>query len=296
MGHPIAELLVDARARLGECVLWCDRLRALYWTDIEGATLSRWNADAGRTRIWILPERLGSFALCGEPGQLLLGLASGIALFDLEREAMTPIIPVEPKLPNTRINDGRCDAQGRFVFGMFNPAAAPIGLFYRVRADLSIEALPLPAVGVANSIAFSPDGTRMYFADSPTRIIQCVDYGAGGSLGAPRTFVRLGAHEGFPDGSAVDAEGGLWNAQWDGGCVVRYGADGIPTDRIALPARRPTCPAFGGAGLDRLFVSSARIGLDEAALLAQPGSGGVFALSPGRRGLAEHRFNTPLRA
>ena len=291
----MTQLLVDCRARLGECVLWCDRLAALYWTDIESATLSRWHSADGHIRSWTLPERVGSFALCTDPRQLLLGLASGIALFDLEREALTAVVAVEADQPTTRINDGRCDAQGRFVFGTFNAAERPIGHFYRVHADLSVETLPLPAVAVANSIAFSPDGTRMYFADSPTRTIHCVDYHADGRLGTPRVFARLGEREGYPDGSAVDAEGGLWNAQWDGACVVRYGANGSITDRVALPTRRPTCPAFGGAHLERLFVSTARIGLDEAVLGQEPMAGGIFAAVPGRRGLREHRFLTDLR-
>ena len=291
-----AEVLVDARARLGECVLWCDRLAALYWTDIESATISRWSAADGQTRQWVMPERVGSFALCGDPAQLLLGLASGVALFDLDRGAMSAVIPVEAEQPTTRINDGRCDAQGRFVFGMFNAGAAPIGHFYRVDGDLAIERLPLPPATVANSLAFSPDGAQMYFADSPTRNIRRVDYHAEGRLGAPRLFARLGPDEGYPDGSTVDADGGLWNAQWDGGCVVRYDSNGTETARCALPVSRPTCPAFGGAGLDRLFVSTARIGLSENALREQPLAGGVFTLTPGPRGQREHRFVTRLRA
>ena len=112
----------------------------------------------------------------------------------------------------------------------------------------------------------------------------------------PGLFERLSQDQGFPDGSTVDADGGLWNAQWDGACVVRYGADGAETDRLGLPTQRPTCPAFGGPALDRLFVSTARTGLSDAALAEQPSAGGVFALAPGRRGLAEHRFITTLRA
>lgn len=285
-----AELLVDARAKLGECVLWCEQRATLYWTDIEGATLGSWRQADGVTRQWRVCKRVGSFALCRDPARLLLGLASGVALFDLDRGAMGAIVPVDAGQPTTRINDGRCDPQGRFVFGMFNPAEAAIGHFYRVTAGLDVECLPLPPVGVANSIAFSPDGSRLYFADSPSREIQCADYHADGRIGRPRRFVRLGANEGFPDGSTVDADGGVWNAQWDGSCVVRYDPDGIETERVAVPVSRPTCPAFGGGDFERLFVSSARIGLSEATLREQPTAGGVFACSPGRRGLPEHRF------
>lgn len=290
------ELLIDAQAQLGECVVWCDQAAALYWTDIEGATLWRHSPATGQTRHWPLPDRCGSFALCTDSSQLLLGLAAGIALFDLDRNALTPVITVEASQPSTRINDGRCDAQGRFVFGMFNASGAAIGGFYRVHADLSIERLPLPPAAVANSIAFSPGGERLYFADSPSRIIQCVDYGADGRLGVPRVFTTLRADEGYPDGSVADADGGLWNAQWDGGCVVRYGPDGVATQRVELPVSRPTCPAFGGPQLDQLYLTTARIGLSAQALQAQPQAGGLFAITPGRRGLREHRFASALRA
>ncbi len=211
------------------------------------------------------------------------------------QEALSPIVPVEAEQATTRINDGRCDAQGRFVFGMFNAELAPSGHFYRVDAHLGIERLPLPFVAVANSIAFSPDGSRLYFADSPTREIQCAGYHADGRIGVPQLFTRLAASQGYPDGSAVDADGSLWNAQWEGGCVVRYDSTGVETARFAVPATRPTCVAFGGAALDRLFVSTARIGVGDEALRPQPAAGGVFALVPGRRGLPEHRFVTALR-
>lgn len=288
-----ARLLVDARAELGECALWCGALGALYWTDIDGRTVSRRHAD-GSVRRWAMPDRVACFALCADPSRLLLGLASGVALYDLDRAALlSPVVPVEPGQPRTRLNDGRCDPQGRFVFGMFDqsPEPAPIGGVYRVGADLAVERLPLPPAAILNSLAFSPDGRTLYWADSPTREIRCCDYRADGGLGAPRVFARLPAgDDAVPDGSAIDAEGGLWNAQWGGGRVVRYGADGAETGRVALPVPQPSCVAFGGESLDRLYVTSARKGLDAAALRAAPHSGGVFEALPGRRGLPEHRF------
>lgn len=283
------QLLVDAHDRLGECALWDEREGVFWWTDIEGSVLKRRDA-AGTVRAWTLPERLGSFAFCEQEGLLLLGLASGVALFDTRTEALAPIIPVEADEPATRINDGRCDRQGRFVFGMYHKREAPAGGIYRVHPDLRIERLPLPATGVANSIAFSPDGATMYYTDSPTRTIWRLDYAAGGRIGEPQVFVKLSGDEGFADGSCVDAEGGLWNAQWDGGRVVRYDARGRETTRLALPVTRPTCPSFGGAGLDVLYVTSARGGLDKDALRTQPAAGGVFTLEPGFRGLPESRF------
>jgi len=284
-------LLVDAQARLGECALWCERSASLWWTDIEGCTISRRRDADGSVQSWPLPQKVGSFAFCEGDERLLLGLANGIALFDPADGQVSGFVPLNAgREPRIRINDGRCDRQGRFVFGLFNPREAAVGHFYRVGPGLGLEKLPLPPAGVANSIAFSPDGATMYYTDSPLRTIFSLAYGADGSLGEPRPFAALGEGEGFPDGSAVDAEGGLWNAQWDGACLVRYGRDGRPTERVALPASRPTCPAFGGADLGELFVTTARIGLAPDALAAQPGAGGVFALRSRHRGLPEARF------
>jgi L-arabinonolactonase len=280
-------LVVDARNRLGECPLWCERSGTLYWTDIEGRTISRL-LPGGAVEHWTLPARVGSFAFCENGTQLLLGLDTGIALFDTASGALSPIVPVEADLPATRINDGRCDRQGRFVFGMFNAPEEPVGGFYRVHPDLRVERLPLPLAAVGNSIAFSPDGATMYYTDSPARMIWRLAY--GDQLGEPEVFVRLAKEEGFADGSCIDADGGLWNAQWEGSCVVRYDASGRETARLALPVTRPTCPAFGGADLSTLYVTSARGGLDKEALRAQPEAGGVFALQAGWRGLPESRF------
>lgn len=288
-----AALLIDAQAELGECAIWCDITQNLYWTDIEGSAIFRWQMSSGEVRRWSLPDRVGCFALCTRPTQLLLGLSHGVALFDMEREVLSPVVPVEPENPTTRINDGRCDRQGRFVFGMYNQAAdkAPIGHFYRVDADLNVERLPLPAVATANSIAFSPDGDLIYFTDTPTRQIHRAAYFADGRIGAPEPFVVLSAEDtGNPDGAAIDADGGLWSARWGGSSVVRYDSIGKETDRIDVPVSQATCPAFGGPDLNRLFITTARTGLDAAALEGEPAAGGVFSVAPGWRGLPESRF------
>jgi L-arabinonolactonase len=299
MSEPIritpADLLVDARARLGEGAIWDDRAQAFYWTDIEGRTISRWR-EGDAVTVWPMPDRVGSFALCEQVDQLLLGLAKGVALINLASGAMSAVVPVEADMPDTRINDGRCDPQGRFVFGMYHRAERAEGGFWRVGPDLQVERLPLPAAGVANSICFSPDGRWLYCTDTPSREILRREYFADGRIGAPELFARLSEADGYPDGSCVDAEGGVWNARWQGRAVVRYSAAGEITDRVELPTDHITCPAFGGPTLDRLFITSARAGLDEAALAAQPLAGGVFSASPvGRRGLPERRFATTLR-
>jgi L-arabinonolactonase len=292
-----AALVVAARNTLGEGATWCARSGRLYWTDIEGARLWRYDPRDGSHESWEMPERLACFALCEDENTLLLGLASRLAFFNPRTGALETIVEVEPGVP-TRLNDGRCDRQGRFVFGTKyegEPMQA-IGGFYRLNPDLTLERLPLPAPAISNSIAFSPDGATMYYCDSPTREIRACDYGVDGTIANERLFATLTDATGVPDGSTVDAEGGLWNAQWGGARVVRYGVNGLETERVKIPTAQPSCVTLGGAPLDTLYVTSARAEMDEAALAGDPAAGGVFAAQIGRTGLAEPLFRGRRRA
>jgi L-arabinonolactonase len=288
------ELVVDGRHLLGEGIIWNERSGRLLWTDIERSELWSHDPASGAHERWPLPERLCSMALTDDDGRLLLALESGLAFFDMRAGELTPICAVEAHLPSTRLNDGRVDRQGRFVFGACNQAEDPkhpIGGFYRLNLDLSLERLPLGGVAIANSICFSPDGRTMYYSDTATGEIRCCDYdpesGAAANL---RVFAPAGVAPGHPDGATVDAEGYLWNARWGGGQVVRFAPDGRIDRVLDLPAPQPTCVSFGGAGLDVLYVTTATVGLAPEALAAAPGSGGVFAHALEVRGLPEQRF------
>ncbi|WP_420211697.1 SMP-30/gluconolactonase/LRE family protein [Burkholderia aenigmatica] len=284
-----ATLLADTRNTLGEGATWCDRTHALYWVDIEGAQLWRCRADGSDLAHWPMPERLACFALTHDPDVLLVGLATHLAFFDLRSGVFTRIVDVEPDLP-TRLNDGRCDPSGAFVFGMKDEGSEPpqaVGGFYRLNADLTLERLALPRAAIANSIAFSPDGSKMVFCDSLVREILVCDYSRAGVAGV-RPFARLTDADGDPDGSTMDRDGGLWNAQWGGRRVVRYAADGVETDRIAVPTAQPSCVTLDGAG--RLYVTSARIGLSDDALAGDPHAGGVFVAQTRHAGLPTARF------
>ncbi|CAB3751083.1 gluconolaconase [Burkholderia puraquae] len=284
-----ATLLADTRNTLGEGATWCDKTHALYWVDIEGAQLWRCRADGSDLAHWPMPERLACFALTHDPDVLLVGLATHLAFFDLRSGAFTRIVDVEPDLP-TRLNDGRCDPSGAFVFGMKDEGSEPpqaVGGFYRLNADLTLERLALPAAAIANSIAFSPDGSKMYFCDSLVREILVCDYSRAGVAGV-RPFARLTDADGDPDGSTMDRDGGLWNAQWGGRRVVRYAADGVETERIAVPTTQPSCAALDGRG--RLYVTSARVGLSDDALASDADAGGVFVAQTRYAGLPTARF------
>jgi L-arabinonolactonase len=283
------EMLVDAENQLGECVLWCERSARVLWTDILGATLYAHDLATGKTARWAMPEPLASFALTADQNRLLLGLASQLAMFDMDSGAVTAICAVEQGLP-TRLNDGRCDRQGRFVFGTFH-AVEPrerIGSYWRLNTDHTLERLPLPGCAIANSICFSPDGATMYYCNSPDRTIRCCDYDpVTGAISGDRVFAAVPGQAGEPDGSCIDADGYLWNAQWGAAIVVRYAPDGTVDRVLDTPALQPSCVAIGGPGFDRLFVTSARVGMAEPAVH----DGGLFAAKlDGIRGLPEVRF------
>ena len=286
-----AQVAVDAGNSLGEGVLWCSQRQVVYWTDIASEQLWEYSPADGNTRIYPMPERLASFALCEADDWLLLALASQLAFYHVPSGELRPLHAIEPGL-DTRANDGACDRQGRFVFGTLHEPATgdkqPVGGFYRLNADLSLEKLPLPNVAIANSIAFIPGGERMYFCDSIERRIRCCDYGDVPEN--PRVFVDLTQSDGEPDGSTVDADGALWNAQWGAGRVVRYLQDGSEACTLPVAAPQPTRPALGGSRLDTLYVTSARIGLPAAALAQAPHSGALFATQVRVHGLPESRF------
>ncbi len=280
---------LDARAQLGEGAVWCDRAHVLWWVGIDAPALHRFDPETGADRAWPMPESIGCLAL-GSSRSVVVALASGLAWFDPETERLDRFLEIEANEPDTRLNDGRCDRQGRFWVGsMARDAAGARGRLYRCEAT---RATPmLSGIQVPNSLAFSPDGRTLYFADTPTRTIRAFDLDpTTGRLSSERDFATIPPFDGLPDGATIDSNGGLWVAQWDGGRISRFRPDGRLDRSIRLPVPRPTCLAFGGADLGTLFVTSARAGLDTEALGRAPLSGGVFSLRPGVRGLPEPRF------
>jgi L-arabinonolactonase len=285
------DVAVDAANALGEGVVWSPTHGEVQWTDIFGGRFWTYRPENGESRSWALPDRLACFAPLGG-SSLLAGFAGGLEVYDLESGARRPIAAIERDRPTTRLNDGKLDRRGRLVFGTMDedPAGAkPIGQIWSYAARSEPRVLA-SRVRIANSIAFSPDGRRMYFADTPEKRIRCYDYDLdSGELSGERTFATVEG-PGYPDGSTVDAEGCLWNAEWGGGRVVRYTPDGRVDRVVALPCSQMTCCAFGGTKLDRLFVTSARTGLNPAALAAEPHAGALFAFDVGVQGLLDTPF------
>lgn len=292
-----AELIVDARNAVGESPVWVPQENALYWVDIPNGGLQRWSADTGHVASWKAPEMLACITR-HRSGGWVAGMQSGFFRLHAHSDGSLDselLATVEHSRPDMRLNDGRCDRQGRFWAGsmVLNMGLnAPEGRLYRFGAGQAgvVEAL-LDGFIVPNGLAFSPDGETMYLSDSHpnVQLIWAFDYDT--ETGTPsnrRIFVDMNHFPGRPDGAAVDAEGCYWICANDAGLIHRFAPDGRLDFSLEVPVKKPTMCAFGGSNLDTLFVASIRPGDD---LDPQSLAGGVFALKPGVKGLAEPEFN-----
>ncbi|HZN85210.1 MAG TPA: SMP-30/gluconolactonase/LRE family protein [Burkholderiales bacterium] len=273
---------------LGECPLWDERGRLLWWVDSRWPAVKQLDPASGAVMMLVLPEVVGSIAF-REQGGLLAATKSGIHFLDAASGALEARANPEAALPENRFNDGRCDRAGRFWAGtMSDVKRDPVGSLYRFDADMACTRLR-NAVVIPNSLAFSPDGGRMYFADTMRHILWAYDYDpASGAATNERVFADAGA--GRPDGSCVDAEGCLWNAEYGGWRLVRYTPAGKVDRVVEVPVANPTCCCFGGEDLGTLYVTTARQRLSPEELARQPLAGSLLALRPGVQGLPEGRF------
>lgn len=281
--------LSEHRQAHAEGVIWDDLKGVVRWTDIATATLYAYDPATGQVSEHRLPSRPCCFALTHDPGVLVLALEKQVARLDTADGTLHVLTDIEPDLIGMRANDGRCDRGGNFIFGTLNERGPEkTASFWRYARDGRLDRLALPKAAITNSICFSPDGGTMYFTDSPSAEIMACDYDtATGEVDRIRVFARL--REGYePDGSTIDADGFLWNAEWGASRVVRYAPDGRIDTVIDLPSRQPTCVTFAGPGLDRMVVTSAHKGLT-----GEPGpfDGAIFiGTPPVGRGLPEARY------
>ena len=282
------EVAARGADRLGECPLWDERERMLWWVDSRWPALKRFDPATGAVMMQVLPEVVGSIAF-RERGGLLAATKSGLHVLDGSGGALEPRANPEAHLPENRFNDGRCDRAGRFWAGtMCDARRDPTGSLYRFDADFACTKLR-NAIIIPNGLAFSPDNRTMYFADTNRHTIWAWDYDlASGAASHERVFADTG--EGRPDGSCVDADGCLWNAQYGGGRLVRYAPSGKVDCVVDVPVANPTCCAFGGDDLGTLYVTTATQRLSPEDLARQPLAGSLLALRPGVKGLPEGRF------
>jgi sugar lactone lactonase YvrE len=274
---------------LGEVPRWHAVERALYWIDAFKPAVHRLDPARGTLESWTPPEKLGSFAPCAGGGLLIAG-RNGLARYDPRGGRLDRIADPEAGGAVNILNDGRCDARGRFWVGsMSKTVARASGRLYRL-ARGRLDAVD-DGIWVSNGVCFSPDDSKMYFADSHVKTIFVYDFDLdAGTLGERRVFAAADDRPGVPDGSSVDADGFVWNAVFDAGCLVRYAPDGRIDRTVALPVSRPTACAFGGPDLATLYVTTARFRLAPDKLAAEAYAGGLLALDVGARGLPEPMY------
>lgn len=282
--------VLDARALLGEGPFWDVTEQRLYWVDIKRRLIHRLDPTTGQDESWPTSEDVGSLAV-REKGGLVMALKSGFHFYDLVTGTATPAALPTGEPANNRFNDGKTDRQGRFWAGTMDDSHEnPTGGLFRLDRDLTLRKM-VDGITISNALCWSPDSRVMYYADTPRRTVWAWDFEPErGEIDNRRVFLTIPPGEGVPDGATVDAEGFLWLAQWGGWRVARYDPLGRLARTIMLPVKQPTCPMFGGADLDVLYVTSASIGLSGEALARQPQAGSLFALDVGVKGLPERRF------
>ncbi|APW37801.1 gluconolactonase [Rhodoferax koreense] len=288
-----------SRDRVGESPVWDVRSQALYWVDIEGQLIRRWDPASETLQSWRVPERVGCIALSAKAGgdELIAAMETGVyavTLLPSSEVALRCLAKIVHPAPGMRFNDGRCDAQGRFWIGtmvMNMGLASPLGALYCLDEN-GLSAPKVEALITPNGLGFSPDGRTAYLSDSHPSVqrIWAFDFdGAAATLANPREFVDMTSLPGRPDGAAVDAEGHYWICGNDAGKVHRFDPSGRLVASLDVPVAKPAMCAFGGADLDVLYVTSilpATVAADAPGL-----NGAVFALKPGVRGLPEPVFS-----
>ncbi|MET0542833.1 MAG: SMP-30/gluconolactonase/LRE family protein [Variovorax sp.] len=284
--------VVDARDQLGETPLWCPRSERIWWIDIERPKLQSFDERTGEHRVHLFPDStfLGGLALHREGG-FVVALDNTLHRFDPASGRLDRIVEVEPPDRGTRLNDGRCDRQGRLWIGTMDAAIEkPLGSFYRVDPS-GTATWQFDDIIVTNSVATSPDGRTLYMSDTRRFKIWAFDLDADdGVLSNRRVFADYTNGTGRPDGACVDSDGCLWNAVFAGGRVVRYTPAGTLDRVIEMPVTHPTCVCFGGADLGTLYISSATKMLSPEVLANEPLAGALLAVEVGVKGLPEAMF------
>lgn len=283
-----ADIVIRDSAKLGEGPRWSQRDRCLWWVDIDGKRVLRWDPANGDFKTWPVPSEVGM--LCERvAGGLVLALRDGLYAFDPLTGACTAL-GADHGQDSTRFrfNDGACDAAGRLWVGTIGPKGQ--ARYFRFDPGLQ-RTLIRDDVTTSNGIAWSPDGATMYYIDTPSKVVMAYPFAAGSGavdIAAGRAVITIPSEQGYPDGCCIDAEGKLWIGLWNGGAVLRCDPNsGATLARVEVPgARNVTACSFGGADLDTLYITTAGGGDAK-----QPEHAGfLFAVQPGVHGLPWSAF------
>jgi sugar lactone lactonase YvrE len=281
-----AQIVLDAKAKLGEGSIWHPKENKLYWVDIEGKSLHIYDPVTNKDKEFALGSRVGTVVPI-ESGGALVALQSGIHKIDTKTGKLTFISNPLPDTVNLRFNDGKCDPAGRFWIGTLAMDSRRRGaVLWRMDKDKSLH-LMLDSVSISNGIVWTADRKAMYYNDTPTGTIQGFDYDdKTGEISNRRVVVRIARGGGSPDGMTIDADGNLWVALWGSGSVGKFDPrTGQLLQKIIVPAPNVSSCAFGGKNLETLYITTARAWVSEEKLKEFPLSGGLFAVKPGVRGV-----------
>lgn len=291
MNGVAAHCIWPVGAQLGEGPIWQSAERAVYFVDIKNRKIHRLSVDSGQRNSWSAPGQPG-FLVPADDGRFVCGLKDGLYFFDPSRPAhrqFTPLLKVEPHLPENRLNDGYVDMQGRLWFGsMDDSESEPSGALYRLADDAGLVTQDTGYV-ITNGPAMSPDGRTIYHTNTLARCIYAFDVGDDGNLAHKRTLLRLG-DDGYPDGMAVDSAGCLWVAFFGGWRIDRFSPRGEYLGSIRFPCANITKLAFGGDDLRTVFVTTATKGLSADDRRRQPLAGGLFSFRSLVSGLPQNRL------
>jgi len=289
--HEDIQCAVPAGDICGEGAVWHPDQQALYWADINRFLLHRFDPVGRTTQTWIFREPVTSVNLTSAADLLLLVMGSQVALWSPRTHPELRTIYSLALFPEMRFNDARVDPCGLLWAGTMRNNVGPQGedlkpdftdgVLYRIAADGSVSEWKT-GVGISNTLAWSPDRRKFYFGDSATNVINSFDYDARNGTISGENILISGHPTGVPDGSAIDAQGYLWNARWGGRCLIRIAPDGSVDRVVSLPTLNPTTCAFGGPDLKTLYITSARS--------ADQLSGSIFSMQVEVGGLPEHRF------
>ena len=289
------ELIADYGCVTGEGPLWHPDEQRLYWTDIPTGRMFRYDPATGEHEQFYDGDVVGGFTIQAD-GALLLFMARG-AIKIWRSGQSTTVVEEIPAERQTRFNDVIADPAGRVFCGTISPrhdfgradtAGQPAwsARLYRLDRDGTLTTL-LEGIGVSNGIGFTPDRRGMYYTDTPRQEIWLFDYDEeSGAISNQRLFVRTPDGDGAPDGLTVDADGYVWSARWNGGCLVRHAPDGTEVQRVRFPARKVSSATFGGPDYRDLYVTTAAGHKKET---EGPGAGALFRLRPEVPGVAEFR-------
>ena len=283
------ELVWDVGAELGEGPVWSAGDQALWFVDIKGRRIHRYDPATEEKRSWDAPEQVG-FVLPTAGGGWIAGLQSGLHRFDPAQGLFTQMPAPEQHPAENRLNDGYVDPSGRLWFGSMHDAeAGRTGCLYRLQPDGQCRVQD-SGYAIANGPAASPDGRILYHTDTADRVIYAFDIGEDGTLSGKREFIRITRPDAYPDGHVVDSEGCVWVALFGGWGIERYSPGGELVDYVAFPCANVTKPAFGGDDLRTVYATTAKLHLSPQQRAEQPTAGGLFRFRSDVAGLPQNEI------